>query len=97
MIIELTLITAWVILQIGLGVWLFRAKPSKAILKKYPKMVIYQSTVPLLKSWRNKVEPNDLRVLEEYRRRFIVQYYICFVVSVFLFFVYLYFKYIHFE
>jgi len=95
MLLDISLAIAWAILQIPLGIWLFKAKPSKDIASKYSKLVVLQSTVPLLKSWRKKIDAADVKIFEEYRKRVLIQYYLCFVLPILLFFAYLYIKYIY--
>ena len=97
MLIDITLVIAWAILQIPLGFWLFKAKPSKQIVEKYPKLVVFQSSVPFMKNWRNKIQSADLKIFEEYRKRVLIQYYLCFTLPILLFFLYLYIKYVYFD
>ena len=46
-------------------------------------------------TWRANIESEDLKILEEYRRRFFIQYYLCFLVPIMLFYIYLYMKYFY--
>jgi len=95
MLVDIGLVIAWAVLQIPLVIWLLKAKPSKEISGKYSKLVVFQSTIPMMKNWRNKIDVADLKVFAEYRKRVLIQYYLCFVLPVLLYFVYLYIKYIY--
>lgn len=95
MVIEISLVVVWALLQIPLGMWLFRGKPPKEILNQYPKVLVFQSTIPYLKKWRGKINPSHLKFFEEYRRRVFIQYYGCFVAPILIFLVYLYLRYIY--
>jgi len=97
MVIEVSLVVIWAAIQIPLGIWLFRAKPSKDVAGKYSKTLVFQSTLPFFQGWRNKLHDNDKEAFEEYRRRAFIQFYGGIVTPLILFYVYLYFKYIHFE
>ncbi len=95
MLVDISLVIAWAVLQIPIGIWLLKAKPSKEISGKYPKLVVFQSTIPLMKNWRNKINVVDLKIFAEYPKRVLIQYYLSFVLPTLLFFVYLYIKYIY--
>lgn len=97
MLIDISLLVAWVILQIPVGIWLLKAKPSKQIVSKYPKRVVFQSTVPLMKKWRKEIDAADIKIFDEYRKRVLIQYYLCFTLPILLFFPYLYVKYVYFN
>jgi hypothetical protein len=76
-----SLLFAWGVILMFLGIWALRVQPKKEIAKKYPKWVIFLSTVPFSRSWRKHVENEDLPVLESYRQRIGI-WYLCFFVPV---------------
>lgn len=64
-----SVILAWVIAESIIGRWMFKAKPDKTIIEKYPKKVIMSSSLPFGSSWKKKVQENDIGVLEVYQSR----------------------------
>jgi hypothetical protein len=63
------LIVIWIIAQIPICKWMFRAKPDKNITQKYPKKVIFQSQLPFGSSWKKKIDKSDILVMERYQQR----------------------------
>ncbi|MBI3344897.1 MAG: hypothetical protein HY028_08605 [Gammaproteobacteria bacterium] len=62
-----------VLLQILIGIWVYKATPSKELTQKYSKILIFQSRLPFTKSWKDNVDPQDKVVFEQYRKRGLVQ------------------------
>jgi len=89
------LVGIWVLVQIVLLFWVSKAMPSRALKAKYKKKFIFQSGIPFMHAWRAHIESEDLKILEEHRRRFFIQYYVFFLVPVALFYFYLYMKYFY--
>lgn len=74
-----TLLFAWGVVQIVLGIWAFRVQPKKEITIKYPKRVLILSSLPFGCSWKKHVEKEDLPLLETYRQRIRIWYLSFFV------------------
>jgi|APFre7841882724_1041349.scaffolds.fasta_scaffold189232_2 hypothetical protein len=64
-----SLIIGWVIIELLIGRWMFKAKPDKRMIEKYPKKVIIASSLPFGTSWKKKVEKNHIAILEAYQFR----------------------------
>ncbi len=91
---ELVLGLGWFVSQMFLAVWVNKAKPPKTILAKYPKHVLLQYGIPLLYKWRSRIDKEDLPIIEEHRRRHLIQVYYGFLLPVILIYAYLYYLYI---
>jgi len=85
------LILVWIAIQIPFLVRVIRARPAKEISAKYSRSTLVQSRIPLMKSWRSKIDPGDIGVFQKYRRRFFMQYGV-FLVSITLLYIFLYLK-----
>jgi hypothetical protein len=59
----------WVVVEIFIGRWLFKAKPDKKITDKYPKKVIFLSQIPFGKTWMKNVAKEDVKLLQSYQQR----------------------------
>ena len=62
-------ILVWVIAELLIGKWMFKVKPDKALIEKYPKNVIISSSLPFGNSWKRKVEKADIGPLGAYQSR----------------------------
>ncbi len=63
------LVIVWALAEIPLSVWLFRAKPKRAILLRYSRRTRFLSSLPFGDTWKQTVTMGDLPVLAEYQRR----------------------------
>lgn len=88
-----TLLVIWTVLIIATQVWLFKAAPPKDFIKKYSRRMLLLSIIPFMNSWKNSVEPGDMKIIERYRKR-VIQYVFILVVSGALVCAYLYLKWI---
>jgi len=59
----------WIVAEIFIGKWLFKAKPEKKIMDKYPKKIIFLSQIPFGKTWMKNVDKEDIRLLQTYQHR----------------------------
>jgi len=62
-------ILIWVIVQLLLGRWMFKARPNKCVIEKYPKMVMILLLLPFGNYWKKQVEKQDIRILQSYQFR----------------------------
>ncbi len=95
-VLEIAAISIWAMIQIWLLFRLARAAPPKPIRRKYQWLVGFQSLLPFMQQWREKIERSDIAVFEEYRRRFLI-FYVWLLLPGALFFVYAYVRYIYLE
>ena len=91
---ETVLIITWAVFQLFLGFWMSRGGPSKSVRDRYTKVVLIQSAIPFMTSWRAKIRLEDIHLFEEFRRRFFVFYATLLLFSV-SFRIYFYIKYMH--
>ena len=89
---DLVVILCWVATQVAVGFWSLRARPPIDTIRKYPRSVVIQSRIPFMKNWKRGLSHSDLRLFEDYRRRFFIQY-IVFLSTLTLVYVYIWFKY----
>ena len=82
------LIIVWVLAEMPLCVWLFRAKPKRAALFRYSRRTRYLSQLPLGDRWKKMVSPEDIPILAEYQRRVRI-WYISILLPFLLIFAYL--------
>lgn len=68
------LVIVWVLVEVPLCVWLFRAKPKRAILLRYSRRTRYLSQLPFGDTWKQAVTTEDLPALAEYQRRVRIWY-----------------------
>jgi hypothetical protein len=71
---DLYLLHVWLIAEVLIGIWMFKAKPDKKITEKYPKKVINRSQRPFGKSWTKYIDNNDLNILQKYQHRIMIFY-----------------------
>lgn len=69
-----TLIAIWLIIEIFIGRWMFKAKPDKSLLVKYPRKIIFLSQLPFGRRWKKFVAPDDLKAMEKYQYRITISY-----------------------
>lgn len=60
------------VLNIILGFWVNRARPSSEILKKYSKKVRFCYTYPFFNNWKKEIHPEDLEVFENFQIKSII-------------------------
>jgi hypothetical protein len=82
------LVIVWVLVEIPLCVWLFRAKPERVALLRYSRRTRYLSQLPFGDKWKQAVTTEDLPVLAEYQRRVRI-WYLSLIIPFVVFFAYL--------
>ena len=78
----------WIVAEILISIWMFKAKPGKNIAKKYPKKIIFLSQLLFGKRWRQPIDKEHVRLFETYQYRIRVWYLslmIPFVLTMFIF------------
>lgn len=85
----LIILSIWVIMEIFIARWMFKAKPGKDMAAKYPRKVIFLSQLPFGKRWKKSVDARDLKVMEKYQWRITI-WYLMVIIPFFSFFAYLY-------
>lgn len=87
--VAFSIIFVWIIAELFIGRWMFKAKPDKSIVEKYSKMVIIAASLPFGSSWKKKVEKNHISVLEAYQFRVRICFF-SIVVSLLVFYAYIF-------
>jgi hypothetical protein len=82
----------WLIAELLIGKWIFKAQPKKDIIAKYPKKVIILSSLPFGTSWEKRVEKEDIKVFRTYQHRANIGV-LSIVVSFFIFVLYIFVKF----
>jgi len=67
-------IPMWLLAEIFISTWMFKAKPKKDATDQYEKKVIFLSQLPFGKGWRNNVRREDVRLFERYQFRIKIWY-----------------------
>lgn len=65
----------WVVAIVAFGFWLRRARPSH-IYRRYPRHVTKQFAVPFSNTWKRQVDPADIGIIHDWRRRCAARYLI---------------------
>jgi hypothetical protein len=68
-IILYILIPIWVIVELFLVKWMFKSKPDRNRINKYPKKIIFMSQLPLGSKWKKRVDKDDIKIFEQYQNR----------------------------
>ncbi len=89
---EVILLFIWGVVMVLIGTWLHKERPSKGILRKYPKSFLYRFLLYPRKC-RNEIKSEDLEIFERYRKIIIVQY-VLLVIPAIVFFIYLYISFL---
>ncbi len=92
MVIGILIVLIWGLSLIVLSVWVYRAQPSKDIVMKYPRSVVFKSKVPFMREWKGNVDVADLQRFQEYRKRLFLLF-ACSAVLLLILYIYLYFRY----
>ncbi len=83
----------WAVLVIGLQVWLYKAAPPKTFVQKYSWRVLFLSMLPLVTTWKARIELADTETVQKYRKRAAVYLFIL-VLSLILVCTYFYLRYL---
>jgi hypothetical protein len=59
----------WVIVEVFLIIWMFKARPQKKITDKYPKKVVSLSQKPFGSKWIEEMSEEDIDVFRRYQYR----------------------------
>ncbi len=65
----IALLAIWLVGEIPLGVWVYRAMPSKPMIAKYSSNILLKCLLPFSPKWQRNVAPADLPMFREYQRR----------------------------
>ena len=77
-------LSIWLMCQIVIVWWMFRAKPGKLLTRKYSTKVIFRSQLPFGCGWKKQVDKIDIETFEKYQRR-IRWWYLSLIIPFFLF------------
>jgi hypothetical protein len=77
------LLAFWAMVEIFISVWMFKAKPDKGILIKYPKKIVFLSQLPFGKSWIKNIDKDDIKLFTTYQERIRV-WYLSIIIPIFL-------------
>ena len=70
---------------------MFKSKPNKDLLKKYPKDLTKGYSLPFGNKWRTKIAKEDIAVFEKYQKR-IRAWYFSVIIPYALFYLIEYFR-----
>ncbi len=62
-------IAIWGVAEIFMAKWMFKAKPNKNLMDKYPRKVVFLSQLPFGKNWKKYIDKDDVRLMEPYQHR----------------------------
>ncbi len=80
----------WVVAEVVIVCWMFKAKPDKHLHIKYSRKIILLSQLPFGIKWKKNVHSDDLNKMVTYQHRIII-WYLSVIIPFILFYIYLYF------
>ncbi len=77
------LLAIWAVMEVFIIIWMFKAKPDKQILRKYPRNIVFLSQLPFGKSWGKNIDKVDVKLFRSYQQR-IRLWYLSILIGLFL-------------
>jgi len=82
------ILSVWVIAEIVIVRWMFKAKPDKNLHIKYSRKIILLSQLPFGIKWKKDVNSDDLNKMVKYQYRIKI-WYLTVIIPFILFYIYL--------